>query len=142
MTRPVLYIVAPFATATIEEIERTERAIRRGLELGWAPIFVPFIYRGLLRDDIPGEREVALVSCEAFIEKADALLLVPRMHGAPESGGMKRDLAAHNRRCTSREFVPNFIWPNLPSADSELVRDALDRLRARAHEQPTPRRSG
>lgn len=117
MSRPVLYIVAAFATATVRELERTACAIRRALELGWAPVFVPFIYRGLLRDEIPSEREVALLACESFIAKSDALLFVPRDDGAPPSSGMRRDLAAWERAL----FIPArpaFEWPELPAPTS------------------------
>lgn len=111
MSRPLLYVIAPYATRTPAEADRTDAAIRRGLELGWAPVFLPYVYRGILRDDMPAEREVALLACEGVIDKADAALVV----GERITAGMDRDLAYYERDGMPVRYL--FEWPELPPAE-------------------------
>lgn len=113
MTRPVLYVCAPFRTRTPEEAERTDAAMRRALELGWAPIFAPMLYQPLgLRDDIPGERDAALAAAVGLLSVSHSVLVV----GLRITEGMGLELDAWGARSSRAPFK----WPDLPPAHSSM----------------------
>lgn len=88
--RPVLYVAAPFSTRNAQEAIETDNAIQMALEYGWAPIFVPYVYQGLLHDDKPEERRIALEACASIVSKCDGFMVVC----SRETEGTLRDLKA------------------------------------------------
>lgn len=67
MNRPIALVIAPFKTATPDEIAQRDRAIRELLDLGWCPIFLPYALQGALDDHDPAQRDSALQCSDAFV---------------------------------------------------------------------------
>lgn len=75
MTRPLIYVAAPFKTRTMAEARATHDAIALAMRLGWAPVFTPLLFRDFLSDANEDERSIA-IECNAPILAACHALLV------------------------------------------------------------------
>ena len=128
--KPVLYVCAPFATRTLAEAALTDAAIRGALELGYVPVFAPYLYDRVISDTFPSERELALQACEVLIAKSDAFLVV----GDRLTAGMERDLAAWRKLLDGPHdgVLPTYRWPELPQAGAEWWRTPRAGVSARA----------
>lgn len=124
MTRPLLYVCAPFRTRTLDEARATHDAIALALRLGWAPIFGPLLLRDFLSDANEDERAMA-IECDTTILAACTAFLVV---GERVTEGMRHEMKAW--QAISRKFersralrahvchliVPGLLYPaNLTS---------------------------
>ena len=106
MNRPLLAIVAPFGTRTLAERTKTEAAILGAAQRGYCPIFLPYVLREVLFENVPSDREVGLECSVSLVQRCDAVLVV----GHRKTEGMARELAAIGPE------VPVYQWPDLPEA--------------------------
>lgn len=114
--RPLLYVCAPYATATPDEVAERDRAIKSALEKGWCPIFGPYLLERFVDDNVPEEREAAIECDLAILAWCDALLVI----GDRTTAGMQRELAAWERRVEDGQDAPSFTWPKLEDARASL----------------------
>ena len=89
MSRPILYVCAPFSTRTPDEAVATNQAIVRAVELGWCPLYTPYHFDRFLRDGNPDERAAALECAFGLLDQADTVLVV----GSRLTDGMRLELA-------------------------------------------------
>lgn len=89
MTRPLLYIAAPWKTRTLAEASLTHYAIGKAMGLGWAPIFTPLLFRDFLSDANENERAIAIECNAPVLAACHAILTV----GDRITSGMAAELA-------------------------------------------------
>jgi hypothetical protein len=105
--RMLLYVCAPYATATADEQAETLEARQGALRRGWTPVWAPFLFRDLL--DEGADRETIYALNEALVARSDALLRV----GERVTEGMRREL--HAWEGLPRGARPTYLWPDLPT---------------------------
>lgn len=109
MKRPILYVCAPYQTRTHEEALETDKAIGHALQLGWAPVFAPYLLNRFICEEEPSEREMALDCCMSLLEGSDAVLVV----GDRRTNGMWKELARWERIRFNRREPSVLYWPCL-----------------------------
>ena len=86
--RPLLYVIAPFSSATNRERGERWQAMKKALALGWAPVWAPGIYSSVLVDSQQGERDVAIDCAISLLRRSDAIIVL----GDRITPGMKMEL--------------------------------------------------
>ena len=110
MSRPVLYVCAPYSTRTPDEAVDTLHAVRGAIERGYCPVFAPFMFERLLSDENPAQRATGIACGLTLLDHADAIVVV----GERLTKGMRTELG--------RWRGPTFFWPELPAA-RELAKE-------------------
>ena len=105
---PTLYICSPWRTASLDEVGERWTAIKKAIDLGYAPIFAPWLYRSV------ADTEQALVLSRAWVSKCDAFLVV----GDNITDGMKADIEAWDASWWPPTVPGRFTLDTLPKADT------------------------
>lgn len=94
MSRPPCIVIAPWHGRSAAEAEKTDRAISWLIQLGWAPIFLPYALERALNDSRPSERSAALQCSVAVVQLVarDPRAACFVVSEAGWSGGMKFDV--------------------------------------------------
>lgn len=74
--RPILLIIAPYATATAEERIDTDDVVRRAIRLGWCPVFMPWQLERVLRESVPADRRAGLECSLSMARLCDEAVVV------------------------------------------------------------------
>ena len=89
MSRPLLYVCAPWRRRTPASIARTKTLCRKAADLGWLPLFGPWVF-AWLDDAKPKDRAMGLELDMNMIEECVALMVV----GETVTEGMAIELKA------------------------------------------------
>lgn len=94
-------LIAPYATATEDELATLSLVQTELLGEGIVPIFAPDVLRSVLDDDVPEERAVGLRASQTIVRWVAASGGEAHVIGDRVTEGMRLDLAAW-REATSR----------------------------------------
>jgi len=108
VTRPILYLTAPYQTATEGEKALRLEAVRVAVARGWCPVFSPFLLERAYPEETPEVRVLALDCCLALLAVATALLVV----GERRTEGMNVELSWWEEHGDAP-----MLWPDLPRAE-------------------------
>ena len=115
MTRPILYVCAPFATATADEVYTRDCAIRAAAERGWTPVYAPYLFAPVYTDETEAVRALCFDMNLALLVKSDAILVV----GSRVTEGMSVEIdwwTTHRYPKVTGHGRGLYEWPRLPDA--------------------------
>lgn len=96
VSRPILYVCAPFATRTTQEQLKTNRVRLAAMGMGWAPLFAPAALSDLgLEEGNKADRAASLDVAVSLLLRSTACVVV----GKRVTAGMEMELRA---ACGSR----------------------------------------
>ncbi len=93
----VIYICSPLKGNIVANIQRVRQYCKTILEVGYIPYAPHVAFEGVLDDNSPQEREIALLICVEMVKRCDELWVF----GNTISDGMKKEIEA-----ASNEKIP------------------------------------
>lgn len=107
--KPLIYICAPFRTATPEEYKEVFNIGWAALMKGWIPVWAPFMFGGWLNDNIPAHSDLALDCAISVMLRCNAVCVLR----GRVTEGMEKELDYLENNSIIMDV---YYWPDLPSA--------------------------